>query len=274
MNVTATIETITPARAAEMLASNTNNRPLRRAHVDSIARDMAAGNYPLNGEPIIIGRDGTILNGQHRLHACVKANVPFETLVVYGIERDAMVTMDSGAKRSLADQLRLSGHKNVKELASLISLAIRWGSGRDRFRYITNSEALLFMERNPEVKTAARFIHKTSKSPAKPNRAAIGAIALAGLHATNDELEVEQFVAMVCGDTADKDHPTYVLWKTMVGWASQRNVHRDSWLHLAMLIKCWNATVMGQPVRLYRRRADESFPTMLDEDGNAVELPR
>ena len=109
MNATATIETITPARAAEMLASNTNNRPLRRALVESYARDMAAGNWKLNGETIIMGRDETLLNGQHRLHACVMANVPFTTLVVYGIERDAVMAMDSGANRNHYARRRAAG---------------------------------------------------------------------------------------------------------------------------------------------------------------------
>ena len=89
--------TITPAMAQEWAGLNTRNRPVRYTKVAQFARDMTAGKWMLNGETIKIASDGTILDGQHRLYACIQAEVPFETVVIRGLPMEAQDTIDTGA---------------------------------------------------------------------------------------------------------------------------------------------------------------------------------
>lgn len=101
--------TITPGMAEEMLKRNIANRKVNQANVNRIAADMATGNYRINGETIKISSNGEILDGQHRLLACIKSGVPFKSYIVYNVEREAIGTIDMGKGRSVADSLNVMG---------------------------------------------------------------------------------------------------------------------------------------------------------------------
>lgn len=101
--------TITPEMAEIMLEKNIANRKVNQANVNRIAADMATGNYKLNGETIKISPNHEILDGQHRLLACVKSNMPFKTYIVYNVERETIGTIDMGKGRSVADSLNVMG---------------------------------------------------------------------------------------------------------------------------------------------------------------------
>ena len=93
------VVTVTPEIAQEWATLNTRNRPVRYNKVAQFARDMAAGQWVLNGESIKIAVDGTFLDGQHRIYACIKADVPFETIVIRGLPVEAQDTIDTGISR-------------------------------------------------------------------------------------------------------------------------------------------------------------------------------
>jgi hypothetical protein len=74
--------TVTPEMAREWLDANTgvpfNSQPHK---VDQYARDMASGHWPLTGEGIRFDEADQLVDGRHRLRACVKSGVPFLTYV-------------------------------------------------------------------------------------------------------------------------------------------------------------------------------------------------
>ncbi len=92
---------ISPELAAEWLSKNTFNRTLSRRSVDTYAADMRAGAWELTHQGIAFGADGVLVDGQHRLHAIVKAGVTIKMMVTWG------------AARTGIDQLRPRGHKDV-----------------------------------------------------------------------------------------------------------------------------------------------------------------
>ncbi len=122
VGVTASVETITPDLAGKMLAANTNNRSLRRPLVEKYARDMAAGRWYFTGEAVKFGQDGALLDGQHRLAAVVKSGKPIQMLVVRQLKRDSQDVMDTGAKRTPGDALRLRGETGGGTLASVAKM--------------------------------------------------------------------------------------------------------------------------------------------------------
>ena len=101
--------TITPEMAEKMLEKNIANRKVNQANVNRIAADMTTGNYKVNGETIKISSTGEIIDGQHRLLACVKSGMSFDTYIVYNVEREAVGTIDMGKGRSVADSLNVMG---------------------------------------------------------------------------------------------------------------------------------------------------------------------
>ena len=117
--ITAKVETITPEIAKTMLGENVNNRRISRDNVNLFAREMRNGEWRFNGEAIKFGKDGRLLDGQHRLLAVIAADKPLTTLVIRGLEDETQQTMDSGKTRTLGDVLTLRGEKNSTQLASL-----------------------------------------------------------------------------------------------------------------------------------------------------------
>lgn len=78
---------ITPEIAKEMLERNTENfRKISWKRVDLYAADMKAGRWKSNAEAIAFGKNGKLQNGQHRLHAVIKANVPITMYVIYDVD--------------------------------------------------------------------------------------------------------------------------------------------------------------------------------------------
>ena len=103
----AEVMTVTPELAKEYLRHNESNRTLRRSRVLQYAHDMKEGKWNLTGQGITFGRDGNLLDGQHRLHAVVFANVPVDFLVV--TDADTVATYDCGLTRSIVDRFKLAG---------------------------------------------------------------------------------------------------------------------------------------------------------------------
>jgi hypothetical protein len=75
---------VSPELAEMLLGNNTGNRPLKERVLQTYERDMAAGNFDLTGETIILDEHWKLLNGQHRLNACIRAKKSFPALIVQG----------------------------------------------------------------------------------------------------------------------------------------------------------------------------------------------
>lgn len=115
------IEDIGPEKAAELLRNNTRNRTLRKGLVDQYARDMLAGRWLQTHQGIAINCDGTILDGQHRLHAIVQSGVTVRILVARGVPSNVQKEMDGGAIRTVSDVLTLDSGETVS--ASVVAIA-------------------------------------------------------------------------------------------------------------------------------------------------------
>ena len=68
---------VTPHLASKWLQKNSCNRPLSQNTVYRYADAILSGEWKLNGDTIRFDSNGTLIDGQHRLHACVKAGKSF-----------------------------------------------------------------------------------------------------------------------------------------------------------------------------------------------------
>ena len=92
----------TPEMATEMLTHNIRNRSINKSDVKRIAERIQSGQWEFDGSPIKFNSDGILVDGHHRLAAIVKAGIPVELAVVYGV--DSQWT-DTGRKRSSRDSI-------------------------------------------------------------------------------------------------------------------------------------------------------------------------
>jgi hypothetical protein len=115
-------ETITPDRARAMLANNEGNRRRRDRTVARYAATMVAGNWVMSAEPIIVGKTGRLLNGQHRLSAIMASGVAVRALVAYGVDDATFLVLDRGIPRTIADASGLP--KKLVEVGRLAAIVM------------------------------------------------------------------------------------------------------------------------------------------------------
>lgn len=99
------IETITPDIAKSMLETNTSNRKVRHAHVRWLADQIIKGRWLTTHQGICFNTYGILQDGQHRLMACVMANMPIKVLVTRGAMIENNLGIDNGEARNIADLL-------------------------------------------------------------------------------------------------------------------------------------------------------------------------
>lgn len=260
-------ETITPEQATKWLDGNIDNRNVRPLLVREFARDMRAGNWKLTGEAIKFnGRD--LLDGQHRLLACIQAQTPFITAVARNVEQSAVAAMDSGAKRSVSDLMRWNGEVDVFNLGATINLAHMWENdawginGRP-----THAEVLAWLEANPDVRTSVRAV--------RPVRDAIGGAISpwAALHYRTQQLSSidsqEFFEGLTVGANLLVGDPILALRQWVANTQSIRRGTRPVarvWLGIG--VKAWNYYRTGKTDVHHLRFAAsgprrEAFPTAI-----------
>jgi hypothetical protein len=262
--LTTTVERITPTKAQKYLEGNTNNRRAKFARIHRYAKDMADGNWRLTGESIKFNGD-RLLDGQNRLLACVQAGVPFSTFVVRGLPDDVMEVLDSGAPRTVADALHISGALNSNTVAAMARLTLTWRGGE-----ISNSDwwhknltplmIIEFAEANlvnldRAAKIASRVRHATGL--------VISATGTCLFEIINKDLgeEGEEFYdSIIEGAGLKKGDPRLALRNWASGKGRERRYSIDQ-LHAN--VTAWNAYVDGTPLTLIRPWFKTNpFPTL------------
>lgn len=175
------------------LLNNLRNRPFYRNLAEGYMQEHLRRRWELNGEPIIVGKYGELLDGQHSLVGAVlaeqerlgnqkvywadywKSEITMERVVVYGIEgTDRVVnTMNTGKPRTITDVIFRSEYfqdlkpKDRKNVSRMLDYAIRtlwsrtWAMDNPFAPYRTHSEALDFVSRHEKLLEAVSFIYKT-----------------------------------------------------------------------------------------------------------------
>lgn len=165
---------VDPETAARWLGSNKVNRNVRVAKINQYAADMAEGRWNLSNDAICFAPDGTLLNGQHRLHAIMKSGATIVMLIVRNMPALAMTSMDIGSSRTAADALGFAGEKSTHLLAAAAKLAIVYSDGRiykDSKVQATSPGAIQeFVDNNPLIRHSVQLTQTVrSKIDAAPS---------------------------------------------------------------------------------------------------------
>lgn len=156
------IETISPQMAEEYLAHNTRNRKIVAAHVDAIARDIRAGNWMMNAQPICFSRSGRLLNGQHRLSAVLQAGEAIEVPVMRGLPEEAYATYDIHAKKGpqLGAAFDSFGDKPLIAAAAVLLWKRELKPAGTRNAKPTPAEVMRIVEQHPRLLEMRTFGRK------------------------------------------------------------------------------------------------------------------
>ena len=113
------IQLVTKEGAEAYLERNERNRRIKERSVEKYVRDMKGGNWLFNGSPVLISNDGELLDGQHRLASIVKSGISQYMIIIEGVSREVLKTIDLGYPRTQSDALRMLGIEDSKLLSTI-----------------------------------------------------------------------------------------------------------------------------------------------------------
>lgn len=262
------IVTITPARAQEILAANARNRKLSLPALAKLKASLLQGEWVVNGEAIKISATGQLLDGQHRLVACVETGINFTTLVITGLPEEVQDTMDTGKARSLADVLTINGVGDSNNLAALL-VALerydRWGmkiavAGYSAYP-VTVQQALRRFAAEPSLVDAAAEAKKTNRVglPGK-----LGGLFLYSFSAIDQEDAEDFFHKLISGEGLERGNPILALRNKLLKMKQDAGSMRNYLEGGAITIKAWNKYRAGEEALVLNYRpggaAPEAFP--------------
>ena len=255
------IETITPADAKDLLAANTNNRVLRRSRINQYAQEMANGDWTLTGEPIIFARDGEMLNGQHRLLACIEAGVPFTTAVARDADPAAFKHIDSGLKRSQGDLAAQIGVKNPNLVSSAARFVLGYHAGAiggntgELTLAASRSKVLEEIASNVELYEAAGVAARTAgRMGHNPSGFAAFCVLTAQI---NGEGSADEFLAgLLSGEGMQTLDPRLALQRLLLGPYRPKTAGP----YLAVVIRAYDAWLKGEERKSLQTWKTGPFP--------------
>lgn len=257
---------LTPEMAMELLEHNTLNRPLTDQHVKRLAQQIIDGKWKFNGDTIKISADGQILDGQHRLWACIEAKMPIDTMIVRGVQRDAFATIDTLRKsRSAGDTVALMGvqrHRNI--IGGALGWLIRWQNGiltvyKQPQNKVENSDIEASFESNRNIE---RAVERAMQLRRICNPSVLAFIYYA---ASNRNREMaEQFMeALEDPSSLAMIHP-FFQFRAYLTTPTAKS--RDPVQTIALAFKAMNAQAQGRPIKLLKWASQghnaEEFPAL------------
>lgn len=258
---------MTPQLATELLEHNKLNRPLIDQHVQRIARQIKGGKWKFNGDTIKVSVGGDVLDGQHRLWGVIEAKCSIETIIVYGVERDAFATIDAVRRpRSGADVLALCGVElNKKIVATALQWLVRW-----QRNCLVQYKAPTNRLENSDIEDA--FAAHPGIAQAVDRVKSLGAIANRGLLAffyyilTNRNAELAERMIATLSDPSSigVNDPFFRLRAYLM---KDKWTRKDPVVSIAVCIKAANAACEQRSVQALNWKNQgshaEAFPTLV-----------
>ena len=123
-NIAHVVLTVTSALAISMLDRNTvKNRKKKKGQVNKIKKQLVEGKWMLSGDTIKFDINGVLVDGQHRLNAIIESGVSADVLIVYGVQSQVFLVIDTNKNRGGGDILETLGVKdNSRMIANSFAL--------------------------------------------------------------------------------------------------------------------------------------------------------
>lgn len=264
---TSTIELISPTQAEQFLTKNKVNRRIRNRKVSEYANDIQRGLWRLTGDAITFDTSGNLIQGQHRLSACIEAGKPFETFVIRDVQPNAQDVMDTGARRSVADVLHMRGEANAIVLSALIrqeALFRKDPQLRSQDQQSSNISLLQIFDENPDMWRNASRVGGTVANFLKAGTGTVFGWTWTQINAINPQ-DCDAFFELIkTGDGLGKGDPIFALRRALLnqeGFSSLGDRRRA----FAMIFKAWNLWREGVSAQIIAFRSGGPQPEKMPE---------
>lgn len=233
------IVTITPTYAAQLLESNSHNRKLDDRLVADYAKEMSHGKWEINGETIKISKTGILLDGQHRLNACVRSGHDLVTMMVEGLDEHVFTTINRGKKRSIAQILAMEGCKNAAQVGSAIKWVNWIETGKIR-PVMSGNDVKPTAQETLEWLQAHTFIIEAVKAVVGMRHLSSVSITAAVyylLYMKDANLCVDYFKGLVKGENIRSGDAAFAIRNRLISKSRDPNISEQA----VLLVRGWNA---------------------------------
>lgn len=241
--------TMTPERAQELLNNNPKNRNFSKPLARKYASDMKDGLWQYNGDPIRLNEKGELLDGQHRLQACVYAGVSFECELIEGLPDTVMPTIDAGRRRSASDALHMMAGGSAAANAGIAASArqvLNYCCGFGPNNAQSTPAIVRTLLRYPDIADAYRM---GTKAKGVLVAGPLGAILFLGQRAQGMERRAVAFVEGVSsGANLNVGDPRLAIREAFINrrtTAPSMRLPELTWCFIATA-RAWNAWATGQ----------------------------
>lgn len=244
------IVTMTPEWAAELLENNPRNRSISKNAVSVLVRDMLSENFRLNGDAIRVHLSGALVDGQHRLTACVKSGVSFSTFLVEGLTNEDVATLDRGRPRAVGDNLAIAyGVPNAKMVAATLRNMVIYAN-HDLGATPTAAELIRLLELHPRVAESAAQV--VGVHPARP--ALLAAIHYIGCTLTGSDERPTAFVRVFKTGVPDYEGDAAHALREQLLREKARGLRNTEHRHYSLIASAWEKFVNRTPVKAVRAK--------------------
>lgn len=253
------LRTITPEMSQHFLSKNKNNRKVTEKNVIGIMRALSNNEWALNGETIKFDINGNVIDGQHRLIACVRTGIPFESYIVKDLPSESFTTIDIGSRRTAADILSIHEAPNANNLAAIIKCYVE---ARYNKSYsvgtikATNDQILNEYKSNPEM---YQKLAVTYQIVAKFVTTPFIAISKSAIEIYGDHWFDESIAKIKTGQNLEYGDPCLALREWAIGNKSRNDTRGDV---RAIYVKAIKAMATGTTIKSLRFNKTQSFPTL------------
>ena len=256
---------IKPDMATKMLEHGIkNNRNISPVLTKKYADDMRRNRWDLNGETIKLVNEReernpplflyTVIDGQHRLTACVKARKSFRTAVAFVESAKSFSTIDCGKVRSAGDICSILGHKNSPALAAALKLQVKVEENKlvDTAVGAGSTSDIRNHEIEKELSTRMGLVDsvavaRTWKGRLK-TRPACMAVAHFNICKIDKELGEECLKAFHTGEGLNAGNPILAYRNFLISWMQNENNKLTNHYLLKGLYLMWNGWVTGKSI--------------------------
>lgn len=169
---------ITPGQAQEYLQNSEKagfrNRKINDQTVERYSRAFKDGKWDPYASTVHIDEEGVLINGYHRMWACVMSETGFNTILVTSPDRrQTFVNVDTGKPRTASDIIGISGWTNTHNLAAAVRLRIRHRETGYPYHNmpVSNDDVLTFCEENEaQLKEIQKALPSTSFKITAPSK--------------------------------------------------------------------------------------------------------
>jgi len=260
---------ISPADAANLLNSEPmKNRTLSELNARKICEAIKGNRWTDTGESIILDSNGRLADGQHRLRACVLADKPISSFVVFMPDRLGATFfdgIDQGKMRNSADRLGMDGVRYAAAAASVCRMVIAYEQGTPSMasngRHNPSWIRRVYESRSFAIDSAIEYCSGFQKELTGLIPLSVLSFCHMMASEVNQSKALAWTAAMATGENISRTSPIYLV-RRILNEEARRGSHtkRTRKSLLGLLAKSWLHYLNGETPKFISFRSDEKVP--------------